>query len=182
MAQISGFTYAPPSLLDTKSGFFLPLTSTWGWATWKRVWEICDFECNDYKLLKHDKKLAYQFNYNNSYNFKKMFIQEMESNKVSSWGIRFYWNIFKQQSVVLYPEKSLVKNIGWDRSGKHNDRYEIYPIMGWNPEYKVKNYPINSKLDIKIEKEIQSYIKKRTSFFLKLVHLIMEFLNLKNKI
>lgn len=182
VAQISGFTYAPPSLLDTKSSFFLPLTTTWGWATWKRVWEICDFECKDYTLLKQDEKLAYQFNYNNSYNFKKMFVQQMESNKVSSWGIRFYWNIFKQQSVVLYPEKSLVKNIGWDNSGKHNDSYEIYPVKDWNPQYKVKNYPINSMLEIKFEKEVQTYIKKRTSFFLKLIHLILKFLHLKNKI
>ena len=168
VAQISGFTYAPPSLLDTKSTFFLPLTTTWGWATWKRVWDNCDFDCLDYTLLKEDKKLTYQFNYNGSYNYKKMFIQQMESNKVSSWGIRFYWNVFKQQSVVLYPEKSLVRNIGWDNSGKHNDSYEIFPMPEWDKNYRVLNYPSHNDLNGEKLNITMTYLKKRTSMYLKI--------------
>ena len=35
--QIAGHTIAPPPDLKNQA-FFLPITTTWGWGTWKRAW------------------------------------------------------------------------------------------------------------------------------------------------
>ena len=35
--QIAGHAIAPPSDLKNQA-FFLPITTTWGWGTWKRAW------------------------------------------------------------------------------------------------------------------------------------------------
>ena len=44
----------------------------------------------------------------------------METNAINSWAIRWWWAVFKKEGFVLYPDKSLVKNIGWDNSGTHS--------------------------------------------------------------
>jgi len=168
--QISGYNFPVPQLKSSNSSFFLGLASTWGWATWKRAWDAVDFECKDFNLIKEDKKLAYNFNQKGAYNYKKMFLQQMESSKISSWGIRFYWNVFKKNALVLYPDRSLVHNIGWDNSGKHKDNYDIFPALEMDLNYRIINFPEDNKINIKVEKIIRSYIKRRTSYRTKLLN------------
>lgn len=168
--QVSGFSFPAPKLKVDNSSYFLTLTSTWGWATWKRAWDTIDFECSDYEIIKKDKNLAYRFNYNGSYNYKKMFLQQMESNKISSWGIRFYWNAFKKNAIVIFPDKSLILNNGWDSSGKHKDSYDIFPISDWDENYRIDKFPQLTKVDENISKIIGCYIKKRTSHYIKVFH------------
>ncbi|WP_312339852.1 sugar transferase [Sphingobacterium sp.] len=170
--QISGFGFNVPNIELGHNSFFLPLTSTWGWGTWSRIWNNADFECKDYDILKLDKELADKFNFEGSYDYKKMFIQQMEQKKVSSWGIRFYWNAFKNDGLVLYPDNSLVKNIGWDSSGRHKDDYEVYPMKNWNNSYFIKNYPFEISLDKSIINRTVKYIKIRTSIVTKIIYKI----------
>jgi hypothetical protein len=108
-----------------------------------------------------------------------MFLQQMESTRVSSWGIRFYWNAFKNESLTLYPDKSLVRNIGWDNSGKHNDNYDVYPIYDWNNDYMVFYFPKYVKQDNEINKLLKTYIKRRTSVFTKITHNFISFCKIK---
>ncbi len=168
--QISGFSFPVKKIKSENSSYFLPLTSTWGWATWKRAWDKIDFECNDYSILKKDKKLAYRFNFNGSYDYKKMFIQQMESQKISSWGIRFYWNAFKNNALILFPDKSLILNNGWDNSGRHNDNYNVFPINDWDDKYKINNFPKELKQNQNYLKVISKYLKKRTSIVTKVLY------------
>jgi hypothetical protein len=175
--QISGFSFPTPKIKPTNSSYFLTLTSTWGWATWKRAWDTIDFDCADYIVLKKNKKIARQFNYDGSYNYKKMFLQQMESDKISSWGIRFYWNVFKQKGVVLFPDKSLILNNGWDSSGKHNDSYDIFPINDWDEDYTIDIFPPLTKIDENTAKIIGSYLKRRTSLFTKGFHRLVLIFN-----
>jgi GT2 family glycosyltransferase len=61
--QISGYSFPAPKIKANNSSFFLPLSSTWGWATWKHSWDSIDFECEDYRLVKDNSKIAYKFNF-----------------------------------------------------------------------------------------------------------------------
>lgn len=177
--QISGYGFPASKIKNENSSFFLNVTSTWGWATWKRAWDLIDFECKDYELLKKDKKLVYEFNFQGAYDYKKMFFKQMESSEISSWGIRFYWNVFKNNALVLYPDKSLVRNIGWDSSGKHKDNYDIFPIKNWDFNYQINSFPKKIVLDLKNQNIIKKYIKKRTSLKRKVFSLFANFLSLK---
>ncbi len=138
--QVSGFSF-PINEKHLHSSYFLKLTTTWGWGTWKRVWDNIDFNCPDYKVLLSDPDLTYKFNFEGSYNYAKMFLQQMETNEISSWGIRFWWNVFKAQGLVLYPDQTLIKNIGWDGSGAHSDNHELIKQNSWDENYKIKNFP-----------------------------------------
>ena len=119
---ISGYLFFPNSQLP--STFFLPIGSSWGWATWKRAWDA--FESNAEKLLQkiQDESLEKQFNFG-SYPYLEM-LQNQVNGIVNSWAIRFQASIFIRKGYFLYPNQSIVKNIGMDNSGTHckEDVYE----------------------------------------------------------
>jgi hypothetical protein len=174
--QISGYSFTANTLSVNNEAFFLPMTTTWGWATWKRVWDEIDFDCKDYHVLLTDKKLSRKFDLGGAYPYKKMFLQQMQnSNRVSSWGIRFYWSVFKKEGLVLYPDYSLVKNLGWDGSGYHRDNYEVFPLKNWNKDFSVQKYPNEVKTDIEKNKKIKKYIYKRTNIFSKIKFKVLFF-------
>jgi hypothetical protein len=175
--QISGFSFPIKGIKPENSSYFLPLTTTWGWATWKRAWDKINFECKDYSILKKDKKLAYRFNFDGAYNYKKMFIRQMESQKVSSWGIRFYWNAFKENALILFPDKSLILNNGWDNSGRHKDNYNLFPVHNWDDNYKILHFPELISKNENLIKLNTRYLKKRTSLFTKIIYKFSYFLN-----
>jgi hypothetical protein len=133
--QISGFIPLKIKTGISQSSFFLPVTTTWGWGSWKRVWNQVDFNPRDYK----EAKSMPDFNLNGRIDYSGMLETQMESNKISSWGIRFWWDIFKKKGLVLYPDKSLVSNIGMDGTGTHNPINEMNASI--DLEYQIKHYP-----------------------------------------
>lgn len=100
------------------SPFFLSKGSSWGWATWMRVWK--ETEWNGQKLLEnlHTNQRIDHFNFS-GYSYYQM-LQDQVDKKIDSWAIRFYASCFLNNGLHLTPPFSLVKNIGFDGSGTHN--------------------------------------------------------------
>lgn len=122
--SIHGYVYPVSAALpDT---FFLKGADCWGWATWRRGWQL--FNPDGQFLLNELKRqeLTMEFDFYGAYPFTRMLKQQI-SGKNDSWAIRWYASAFLQNKLTLYPGKSLVQNIGNDTSGTHswdNDRFE----------------------------------------------------------
>lgn len=114
--QISGYMF-PVELLEKKDTFFVPLTTAWGWATWKRSWNFFDSSMEGFEKLKENKEMRRRFNFNDSYPYYRILKNQM--NKKFVLDIRFYLSVFMKNGLVLFPRKTLVKNIGFDGSGTH---------------------------------------------------------------
>ena len=142
----------------------MPITTTWGWATWSRVWDEIDFKCSDYNPKSLNK---YKFNFSNSYNFARLLDMQLNGHKVSSWGIRFYFNVFNKNGIVLYPDKTLVKNIGWDNSGRHGANFQLHSSSTWANDYKIEVFPF-PKLNHIFTKLNVRYLKWENSAFVKI--------------
>ena len=113
--QISGHTFDSKYLYDSNA-IFLPFTTSWGWGTWKRSWDIFDLNANGWDVLLSDHQLRKKFNLDGSYNFSQMLIKQMGGGN-DSWAIRWYWSVFIRNGLVLFPPFSLIQNIGFDGSG-----------------------------------------------------------------
>jgi len=177
--QISGYCF-PINQEGNGSAIFFPLTTTWGWAMWKDRWEVLDFECKDYQKLKGNNALAHKFDLEGSYKFTKMFINQMESQgKISSWGIRLWWNVFNMNGVVLYPDLSLIKNIGWDGTGRHGENYEVFTMKHWNPSYKIISYPNELTIASKEFEKVKRYMRTELSLSSRVVKKIKSMFRLR---
>lgn len=113
--QIAGYMF-PVEVNTHDDALFLPLTSSWGWATWQRAWQHFDPNAKGYDLLKNDSKLRKSFDLRDKYPYFKM-LESQKTKKVDSWAIRWYLSVFLLDGLVLYPKKSLVGNYGFDGSG-----------------------------------------------------------------
>jgi hypothetical protein len=113
--QVSGYMF-PVAQPTQPDAFFLPLITTWGWATWKRAWQIFDWNAPGAIERLRDPAVRKQFNLNNSYPYSVM-LENQLNGLTNSWGILFWWHVFKAQGLALHPRRSLVWNGGFDRSG-----------------------------------------------------------------
>jgi hypothetical protein len=115
--SVTGYVYPVKSRLpDT---YFLKGADCWGWATWKRGWDL--LQKDGEKLLNEivKRKLEYDFDFYGSYPYVNM-LKDQIAGKNSSWAILWYASAYLQNKLTLYPGNSLVQNIGNDGSGTHN--------------------------------------------------------------
>jgi glycosyltransferase involved in cell wall biosynthesis len=115
--QISGYMF-DVSLDIESDGVFLPFTSSWGWATWKRAWDCFDEMASGYHAIEGSESLTSKFNLDGAFNYSQMMENTLNS-KIDSWAIRWYLSVFLNNGLSLYPVQTLVKNIGFDGSGTH---------------------------------------------------------------
>lgn len=116
--SISGYMYETKSLIGSNKAVLLPMISTWGWGTWSRAWSNFDPDSIGAEGLKLDNQLIKSFDCNNSYPFSRM-LELQRSGKIDSWGIRWYWTIFKKNGLTCFPPSTLVKNNGFDNLATH---------------------------------------------------------------
>lgn len=122
--QISGHTFNLSSL-NKNSAMFLPFTTSWGWGTWKRAWDKFEINSNDWGTLFTDNSLRNDFNLKGTYKYDKMLKSQIEGS-IDSWAIRWYWTVFINKGLVLFPPYTLVNNLGFDGSGTHGKGFFRY--------------------------------------------------------
>lgn len=118
--------WTPPQIFGERPDtYFIREVGCWGWATWKRGWDL--FEADGSKLLKQftSRKMIYDFNIYGSYPYYQM-LRNQVAGVVDSWAIRWYASVFLKGKLGLQPGKSLVANIGYE-SGTHFDGKHLMP-------------------------------------------------------
>lgn len=115
--SVSGYMY-PIEGGGLGEALFLPMTSCWGWATWKRAWAQLDRSLGGLDAVERDPALARRLNLNGAYNYLAM-ARRQKRGEIDSWGICWHLTVFLKDGLTLYPRESLVENAGVDGSGTH---------------------------------------------------------------
>jgi len=115
--SVSGYMY-PIEGDGLGETLFLPMTSCWGWATWKRAWVQLDRSLSGLDAVERDAALARRLNLDGAYNYLAM-ARRQKRGEIDSWGICWHLSAFLKDGLTLYPRESLVENAGVDGSGTH---------------------------------------------------------------
>lgn len=157
--QISGFMYDLPNQDKHNRTRLLPITSTWGWATWRKSWKhFQDFNEVDVKNFLLDSSKKKSFNLDGIYDFTYLLRERLNGNN-QSWGILWYFSVFHRNGLVIYPPSTLVNNIGHDGSGTHGRGI-------------LTGYSSSSKIDGKVDKDIIFSLTKNPNDYLYLKNAI----------
>ena len=158
--QISGHVFPFPKASNNKAdAFFLPITGTTGWATWQRAWDYFDKDCVGYAQLKHDRTLRRQFDLNNCYPYSKMMFKCLAGQQ-DVWGIKWWWSVFKQKGLCVYPHVSLINNLGFDQlstNTKGSDTF--YNDPAWSIHRYITKLPDQIEIDQANYTMLQKYIR-----------------------
>jgi hypothetical protein len=122
--QISGFMF-PAQHPPKPDAFFLPFTTTWGWATWARAWRIFDWQASGALEQLADPGRRKAFDLAGSYPYTRM-LRDRLAGRNQSWGILWYWAVFQANGLALHPRQSLVRQGGFDGTGVHSGRRDPF--------------------------------------------------------
>ena len=189
---VTGYTF-PHTKRIKDNTYFLPIMSSWGYGTWVDRWRKLDFDGE--KLLKiiETNNLEFKIDFGQLRYYEMLKAQV--SGKNDSWAVRFYVSMFLNNGVFLYPNKSLLKNIGFDGTGVHCSfdksllhegiyiNSTVIPLKknkvllkqeilaniktGVIQEGPKKNKNFRKQLSHFIAPEIRNLIKRKTNFFQK---------------
>jgi len=121
--SVHGYLY--PTNVTLPITFFIKGADCWGWATWKRGWDL--FNADGSKLLAEleSRNLTQEFDFDGKHPYTQM-LRDQIAGRNNSWAIRWYASAFLQNKLTLYPGRSLIRNIGLDSSGVHCDSTDAF--------------------------------------------------------
>lgn len=126
--SIHGYSYPVSSPLPET--FFLRGADCWGWATWKRGWDLFEADAGELLAELKSRKLSREFDFDGCYPYTRM-LRDSLKGKNDSWAIRWYASAFLRGKVTLYPGSSQVQNIGADGSGYHLHATDFFEHSSW---------------------------------------------------
>jgi hypothetical protein len=117
--HVNAYQFRVPAFRNRQQGLILPFASSWGWATWKRAWQVFDPSAEGWEILSTDNNQRRAFNLDDSFPLAEYLTAQMQG-RHDSWASRWIWSIFKRGGQVVMPPSSLVRNIGFDETATHN--------------------------------------------------------------
>lgn len=123
IASVNGYMY--PLSRPAPDLFFLRDADCWGWATWKRAWDV--FDADGPRLLQRleTEGLADFFDFDGGYPYMDM-LRDQIAGRNNSWAVRWRASVILADMLSLFPGQSLVHNIGMDGSGEHCSASTVY--------------------------------------------------------
>lgn len=137
--SICGYMY-PVEIKDQET-FFFRIPDSWGWATWKRGWDL--FTADGKKLYDDLKRrnLLKSLDLEGAFDFTGMLKMKIRG-KNDSWGVCWYAASLLNKKLCLYPARSLVMNTGIDGSGRHRGIVDYFKTEPANEPVAVRSIPI----------------------------------------
>lgn len=159
---ISIHAYIYPITEKLPETYFLRGADCWGWATWKRGWDL--FESDGQKLLQEleSKKLTAEFDFAGSYPYTQM-LRDQIAGKNNSWAIRWYASAFLKNKLTLYPGRALISNIGFDSSGTHCNGINKIAIKETVENIEIKVGRIEVKENLEARLTVINFFKSQNS-------------------
>ncbi|KJJ38205.1 hypothetical protein [Aequorivita vladivostokensis] len=159
---VSGYSYPSITKIEEPT-YFLPIGSSWSYATWADRWKKVNFDSRQLKTAIDANQLKSKINFGN-YPYYEMLEDQIKS-KNDSWAIRFYASMFLNKGFFLFPNKSLVRNIGFDNSGIHCKTDNFFSIININNnEIKVEPLALtlNNKLVALVKQSFELRLIKKS--------------------
>ncbi len=120
--SIHGYLY--PVHTELPETFFIRGADIWGWGTWKRGWDLYEYDSRNLLKELRQRKLTRELD---AYGYIQL-LEEQIIGQVDTWDIQWYVSAYLNDRLTLYPGKSLVQNIGYDSSGTHCTTTNTYTV------------------------------------------------------
>ena len=136
--SIHGYSY--PVAEQLPETFFLRGADCWGWATWKRGWDL--FNADGAALLTELERrgMSREFDLDGAFGYTEMLRQQVAGAN-DSWAVRWHASAYLANKLTLYPVQSLVRNIGLDGTGTHCDSNSDYDVAALDRPVRLERLP-----------------------------------------
>lgn len=168
IAYIGGINYGPKygdaTYFFTKQG-----VSTWGMATWKRVYDLYEYQLESYPTICNTKQFKKNFISSFEYqlwkkNFDNYITSIRRGVQPNTYDLQMAYLIKKYNMTCVFPNINMVSNIGFDMQGSNTKVNLDHPIalrFANKPVFEIEKiiHPTSIYIDLKFE--INEMFKER---------------------
>jgi hypothetical protein len=157
--SVGGTNFRPQLSLANYDITFSKYAMIWGWATWRRAWQLLD---RDLQLMSKAKESHHLKKWLGSWRAEWYWLYILK--KVpSSWGYRWAFTGFMNQGIHLLPAKCLVENIGFTKDQATHTSTNIYDLPACADEF-LSPYrcPISPETNQVLDKWIEDHVFSRS--------------------
>lgn len=118
---VCGSNYAPKRLTSNESYYFSYFPDIWGWATWRRAWNLYDRNLtrwSEFKSIGHSAPLERMPEWRYRY-WKCHFDLTEEGKEVDWWDYQWIFTVLHAGGLACYPTRNLVSNLGFRPDATH---------------------------------------------------------------
>jgi hypothetical protein len=144
---ICGTNLVPNSELDANASYrFSSHPYVWGWATWRRAWEMNDLEITDWRKRLPFRKLwrlsgGTLFGYlywRNNFN-------RVASGAIDTWDVQWMVTAWEIDGLFIVSNTNLVRNTGWREDATHTKTEIPAHVLA------VSSFPANTVHPVTVE-------------------------------
>ncbi|GAA4437988.1 hemolytic protein HlpA [Pontibacter saemangeumensis] len=120
--HVSGNNYLNGWRRDSDySYYFSDKVNAWGWATWRRAWQLFDYNIPSYPELKEKGYLSGIFlnKFEEAYRLSKLEDTFANIAKGDVWDYQWEFTVYSNSGLCVIPEVNLVRNIGFGEDATH---------------------------------------------------------------
>jgi hypothetical protein len=154
--QISGSTFINNLIVEKYLDgdyFFSKYFHIWGWATWRRAWQLYDVNMVNYNKIGSDIIKKNTSNLLEYIYWKRQFGLTY-LNKIDTWDNSFLFSMWANKKIAIQPKYNLVENIGFGSESTNTSNIIVQPPV--HP-FIIKNDQISKKIINSVDK----YISKK---------------------
>ena len=133
--HINGTCYIEGYSVLNASYYFSKLSGCWGWATWKRAWQLNDPSMTGYRDMKKNGELLKYYKNPKICSWITSYYDEAVMPSCKIWSTVWAYAILKNNGLCINPTVNLVQNIGFDEAGT-TKAYKSFTVYS---NYSAKN-------------------------------------------
>jgi len=155
--HISGDNFTSQSLLKQSSYFVSKIPNIWGWATWRRAWQLYDGQLQTWQNFLDQEKIKNIFKSRIQQAIWLEVLAKSARGQENSWDWQWTYAVFDHNGLCLNPAVNLVSNIGFTKEALHTKRIS-HP---WNAlPIGFLNWPLVEPISLAINANYDNYITK----------------------
>jgi hypothetical protein len=158
IGSVCGYVYPVISkMVSEDTAFISDRFCPWGWATWKNRWDSFNFDLKSCVKSCNHLNISIESLGKDIYDYCNN--EKFLNNDMNIWSLSWILSQFIMKCKCIYPSKSLIKNIGFDGTGIHSVKTDIYDTNN-KEDLSLIEYNNELKFDEKKSKEIITFMEK----------------------
>lgn len=117
--MVSGNNFQNGASRTSDSYYFSRLPHCWGWATWRRAWQLYDFSMPDWPLRREARWLKTIARDSALERYWAQCFDDVRSGKIDTWDYQWMHCMFAHNGLSVVPNVNLVTNIGFSNTATH---------------------------------------------------------------
>ena len=129
IAQISGANFQFGRRSSAHSYYFSRYNHIWGWASWRRAWELNDNEMTGWPEFRDNNLLAGILSDKKEVSYWTEVLNKVYAGKIDTWDCRWSLSCWKNGLLTVIPSVNMISNIGFGPGATHTPVPNRFAVM-----------------------------------------------------